>query len=273
MSTLITFSSCFYIMKSKFNPNTYIKWMNHFISIVNNFNLVIYTDEKSIKYIDTKENPKIKIILKPFDEFYNYRYKDHWIRNHKNNIFLNEKSKFNTDWQINMLWNEKVWFVNETANKKYFDTDFYGWCDIGYFRNRQNDLSTQYLSAWPNSSTILSMNKEKIYYGCINNHEQSMNYLYHLVNQKNQKGLPVKPIPPEQNTVAGGFFIIHKGKIDWWAITYNEKLKLYLENKYLVKDDQIILLDCIFSEQNHFSLVKENNQKYDNWFMFQRILI
>jgi len=270
---MITFSSCFYIMKSKFNPDTYIKWMNYFISIVNNFNLVIYTDEKSVKYIDTRENSKIKIILKPFDEFYNYRYKDYWIRNHKNNIFLNEKSKFNTDWQINMLWNEKVWFVNETANKKYFDTDFYGWCDIGYFRNRHDDLSTQYLNAWPNSSTILSMNKEKIYYGCINNDERSMNYLYYLVNQKNQKGLPVKPIPPQQNTVAGGFFIIHKGKVDWWAIIYNEKLKLYLENNYLVKDDQIILLDCIFTQQNHFSLVKENNQKYDKWFMFQRILL
>ena len=52
----ITFSSCFYIIKSKFDPNTYINWMNNFISIVNNFNLVIYTDDNSSKYIDTKGN-------------------------------------------------------------------------------------------------------------------------------------------------------------------------------------------------------------------------
>ena len=37
---LITFSSCFYIIDSKFEPTKYIEWMRNFISIVNNFNLV-----------------------------------------------------------------------------------------------------------------------------------------------------------------------------------------------------------------------------------------
>ena len=61
----ITFSSCFYIIKSKFDKDTYINWMNNFISIVNNFNLVIYTDENSLKFINKRENPRIKIIIKP----------------------------------------------------------------------------------------------------------------------------------------------------------------------------------------------------------------
>ena len=56
----ITFSSCFYIIKSKFDPSVYVTWMNNFISIVNQFNLVIYTDDNSRKYIDTKGNTKIK---------------------------------------------------------------------------------------------------------------------------------------------------------------------------------------------------------------------
>ena len=60
----ITFSSCFYILKSKFDKTTYINWMNNFISIVNEFYLVIYTDENSVKYINTKNNPRIKIIIK-----------------------------------------------------------------------------------------------------------------------------------------------------------------------------------------------------------------
>jgi hypothetical protein len=66
----ITYSSCFYIIKSKFEPSVYIEWMNNFISIVNNFNLVIYSDENSCKYIDTKKNLKIKIIIKPFEELF-----------------------------------------------------------------------------------------------------------------------------------------------------------------------------------------------------------
>ena len=148
-----TFSSCFYIIKSKFDANIYIEWMTNFLSIVNNFNLVIYTDENSYKYIpqESKNNSKIKIILKPLEQFYNYKYKDFWIENHKKNFLLNDKSC----WELNMLWCEKIWFVNETIERKYFETDFYGWCDIGYFRNRIYDLNTYCLSNWPSKDKIL----------------------------------------------------------------------------------------------------------------------
>lgn len=62
----ITFSTCFYVIKTKFAPQIYIEWMNNFISIVNNFNLVIYTDENSLNHIETKNNTKNKIVIKPF---------------------------------------------------------------------------------------------------------------------------------------------------------------------------------------------------------------
>jgi hypothetical protein len=111
----ITYSSCFYIIKSKFEPSVYIEWMKNFLSIVNNFNLVIYTDDNSSKYIPEEAitNIKIKIIFKPMEQFYNYKYKEYWIKNHKKNIILNDKSC----WELNMLWAEKIWFVNECCKK------------------------------------------------------------------------------------------------------------------------------------------------------------
>jgi hypothetical protein len=264
----ITFSSCFYIIKSKFDPKIYIEWMTYFISIVNNFNLVIYSDENSFKYINTQNNPKIKIIIKPFEDFYNYKYKDYWITNHEKNSLLNNV----VDWKVNMLWNEKVWFVNETIQNKYFETDFYGWCDIGYFRNRPNDFNTIHLKNWAHNSTIQKLNPNTIHYASINNDKQFTNNLYKLINNKNSVGLPLKEIPHNQNSIAGGFFIIHKNKIDWWSKTLDNKLESYFKNNYLVKDDQIILVDCIFSDIKNFTLYNENTN-YDNWFMFQRILI
>ena len=264
----ITFSSCFYIIKSKFDPIIYIEWMNNLISIVNNFNLVIYTDKNTLKYINTKYNTKIKIILKPLEEFNNYKYKDYWIENHKKNILLNNM----VDWEVNMLWSEKIWFVDETIKKQYFDTDFYGWCDIGYFRNRYNDLNVNSLKKWPNNITISNLNINTVHYACVNNNNKFLNNLYNLINNKNEIGLPIEPIPPEQNSIAGGFFIIHKNKIDWWCKTFDTKLNLYFKNNYLVKDDQIILIDCIFSDNKNFTVYRENSDEYDNWFMFQRIL-
>jgi len=264
----ITFSTCFYIIKSKFNPNAYINWMNNLLSIVNNFNLVIYTDENSSKYININGNPRIKIIIKQIEQFYNYKYKDYWIENHKKNILLNGISC----WELNMLWSEKIWFVNETIERKYFDTELYGWCDVGYFRNRPDDTHTNFLSNWCNNEKILKLDKTKICYACITNNNNNMNYLSKLVNNKNQNGVPVQEIPSTQNFVVGGFFIIHKDKIGWWSNLYDSKLVLYFQNNYLVKDDQLILVDCVLSNLNNFILFRENNCKFDNWFMFQRIL-
>jgi len=244
--------------------------MNNFISIVNNFNLVIYTDENSSKYININNNINIKIIIKPLEEFYLYQYKDYWIENHKKNILLNEVSS----WELNMLWSEKIWFVKETMERNYFETEFYGWCDIGYFRNRKgeyNDLNTIFLSNWPSKDKIVNLNKQKIIYGCINNNISNIHYLIKLINKKNNLGLPLQPIPSIQQSISGGFFILFKDKIDWWSHTYENKLKLYFQNNYLVKDDQIILADCIFTNPLQFSLHRENNKNFDNWFMFQRI--
>lgn len=262
----ITFSSCFYVLKSKFEANIYIEWMNNFISIVKNFNLVIYTDENSFKYINTRENPRIKVIFKPIEQFYNYRYKEQFIKNHSKNNLLNNL----VDWKVNMLWSEKLWFVNETVTNKYFETDLYGWCDIGYFRNRYNDMNTSMLNNWPNPHTLKEIDNSKIYYAYVNNDNNYINYLNNI--PKNEVGLPRQEIPAYQSSVAGGFFVLHRNNIDWWTKTYDAKLKLYFDNNYLVKDDQIILVDCIMTEPDKFILYRENDNRYDNWFMFQRIL-
>jgi hypothetical protein len=267
---MITFSSCFYIIKSKFPKETYIQWMNQFISIVNNFYLVIYTDKYSFSFINTNGNTNIKVVVKPVEHFFHYKYKKNWIQNHENNFLLNNK----IDWKINMLWSEKIWFVNETIQKKYFDTEWYGWCDIGYFRNNKNNSSTNLLQHWPSESKLNSLSKEKIHYACIqpeNGH--NMKLLNNIILNKNDDGLPINPIPPNQNSVAGGFFIIHPNTIEWWKNKYELKLKLYFDHNYLVKDDQIILIDCILSEKNKFQLHYECDAQYDNWFMFQRILL
>ena len=116
------------------------------------------------------------------------------------------------------------------------------------------------------------MDKTKIHYACISNDNNNLKYLNKVISKKNNFGLPNQPIPPNQNSVAGGFFILHKDKMKWWRETYYEKLELYFKHDYLVKDDQIIVVDCIFSNFNEFNLIRENDIKYDSWFLFQRYL-
>ena len=269
----ITFSTCWYILKAKFDVNVYLHWIDNMLSNVNNYYLVIYSDENSSKYLEKYlHNPKIKLIIKPLEKFHNYKYKEKWIHNHTKNIFLNQI----TDWQVNMLWSEKIWFVDETIRNKYFNETndhFYGWCDIGYFRNRKMDTIKEQLINWPSNEKINNLDKNKIHYACVNNDGNYLNYLHQLINNKNSVGLPNTPIPPQQVSIAGGFFILHKNKINDWKNMYDNKLQLYFENDYLVKDDQMIISDCVFSNNSHFQLYEEKDSTFDNWFLFQRFFM
>ena len=266
----ITFSTCWYVFKAKFDTMTYLKWIDNMLSNVNNYNLVIYSDSFSSPCLQPYlDNPRVKLVIKPHEMFYNYRYKNAWIANHEKNELLKNR----VDWKVNMLWAEKIHFVYETIECQYFDTEFYGWCDIGYFRGNEKDLDYGALSKWPSEQKIARLNKEKIYYACVNNDDVYMDSLYQMVQNRNRFTLPAVPIPPHQVSIAGGFFICHKDKIDWWRDTFDQRLSLYFRQNYLVKDDQVVIIDCILSNLDDFNLIRENDHRYDNWFLFQRYLL
>ena len=268
---MITFSTCWYPLKSKFSETKYKQWMKNMLLNVNNYKLVVYCCPTSLSYLESliKDNKNIRIIVKPVQKFYNYKYKRFWEINHKKNTSLNKR----ITWEVNMLWSEKVHFVYETMKQKYFDTEYYGWCDIGYFRCSKKDTPSSLLKKWPNHIKVKNLNPNKIHYANTNLNRNYLNQLFKIVREKNNLGLPIRPIPPTQYSIAGGFFISHKNKLTWWRNTFDKKLSLYFKNNYLVKDDQMIIVDCVFSELEHFQLHYENNSQYDNWFLFQRILL
>lgn len=264
----ITYSTCFYILKNKHNLDNFKGWIHNMLSQVNYYNLVIYTNEES-KYLFNKylSNKNILVVIKPIEELNLYKYKEQWIYNHERNNILKNR----ITWELNMLWNEKIYFVYETK-QKYFNTTFYGWCDIGYFRNGPNDMKTNELVEWSHPNIIKKLDSNKIYYALINNNNSYIKELTNIVNNKNNFNLPVNPIPVSQQSIGGGFFICHKNKIEMWKEYYYEKLDLYLKHNYLITDDQTIICDCVFSRLEDFKLISENNVKYDKWFVFQRYL-
>lgn len=262
---LATFATCWYVLTSKFPVDTYLNWMKFMFESVTHYYLVIFTDIEGEKLLRSHfapyyfQNPAIKIVVKPCEQWHNYKYKANWINNHRNNTLLNDR----TEWKLNMLWAEKTQFVNDARLNNYFPpTEFYGWCDIGYFREGP-------CASFVAPAKINALNKNKIYYARV----QPIDALRAIVLNKNADGLPIVPIPPNQTSIAGGFFIAHQSKIEGWQKLFDSKLQLYFQHNYLVKDDQIIIIDSILSEPQRFELISEpeNNGK-NHWFQFRRFL-
>ncbi len=233
---------------------------------IHTYNLVLFTDAAGEQILREHFGPayfnhsNLKIVQKSIEQFHNYKYKDQWLKNHEKNTLLKSKC----EWRLNMLWAEKTYFVNEARVQHYFPpTEFYGWCDIGYFRDGP-------CPTFANKAKLQALNKNKIYYACVNTSQ--LEKLTNIVKNKNAVGLPATPIPPEQDSVAGGFFIAHQSKIAGWQKMFDEKLALYFANDYLVKDDQIIIVDCILSEPQRFELICEPDPRENPWFTFRRAL-
>lgn len=281
---MLILSTCFYIVKSKFDVETYVNWFKNLLTNVKKFKLFIYTNLESIDYLKPFciGNDNITLIIKEFDKFHNFKYKDEWIDNQKRNIYLKH-----IDWKLQMIWAEKINFVYETCLNylNYYKQNeddikdkiiWFGWCDIGYFRARNIDISVDTISSWPNKEKIDNLDINKIYYGIVNDFD----YITNMVNsclKKNSYGLPEIPIEGNQESVAGGFFLSTKSNIEWWKETFDSKLQLYFKHVYLVKDDQMIIINCISENIDRFALIfekiNENNKEYYTWFMFQRFLL
>ena len=71
------------------------------------------------------------------------------------------------------------------------------------------DISNEQIKEWPNYDKLKLFDKDKIYYARVNN-KKYLERLFNLVNTKNKNGLLKHPIPPDQWSIAGGFFIIYK---------------------------------------------------------------
>jgi hypothetical protein len=263
----VVFSTCWYPFKAKFNADVYQTWIDHMISNVANFFLVIYTNPEGLSFLTKAEgNPRIKIVIKPLEEFRQYSHKDNWIENHAKNIWLNQK----VGWEVSLLWAEKVHFVRQTIQQGYFTAaHWYGWCDIGYFRPQSAGcLTASQIQTWPDPQRLAQLDPAKIHYALVNPYIAEL--IQCVKNRDPHTGIP--NIPPDQISVAGGFFLTIKDNLEYWAKTFDEKLALYFQHGALVKDDQMIIIDCILSDPTRFKLHREENPGYDNWFMFQRLL-
>ena len=204
-----------------------------------------------------------------------------------------------TDWKLNMLWNEKIFFVNETIKNRHFNSLYYGWCDIGYFRdtltmsasmtgrvrNTRTAYSKMIRERWPNPAKINALDKNRVYYGCNvrpNNMSVALKYYSeHFSNINTGSELPRIIYDKRAHFISGGFFITGREKIKWWTHTFQTTLEKYIAHNVVIHDDQQLISDCIFKRntstgsicENDFCITKVNETLPDKlWFMFRDLL-
>lgn len=288
-------------MKNRHGYEKHMNWFRDFIGVVNQFYLVIYTGESEypwicneIQKLDETTRQKMKVILKPFSEFHNYKHERFWM---DNNARPECKISEIADWRLNMLWCEKTHFVRETIEQQYFDTEYYGWCDVGYFRDTLSpgsEYRERIRKQWPNPNKINRLHKDKVYYGCnispTNLHKCYYFHMNHFHNKEPDTGIPRELYPPLAHLLSGGFYITGREKALWWCRRFQDVLEQYITNNAMIQDDQHIIAHCVFTTRgtasgtmnetmtgttsDDFCILKVNETSEDKlWFLFREFLI
>lgn len=257
-----TIVSCYYRTKSKHTLSQYDEWMANFLKNINN-NMVIFCDKDSYNKICEfrKEYKDItKICILSLEETYcgSNKYKDIWDYNHSIDI---EKNIHNPNLYI--IWNEKAMFVKRVIKQNPFNTDFFCWCDIGCFRNK-DDMYLFKNTEWPTKNFLETARTDKMYFLNLipfndNDHIIYKNGLTRTFERDIRMG--------------GTIFLGHKNVFEEYIKKFYQCMDNYINNNYFAGKDQNIIATLYILFPELFKLINPVKNEGDPWFYLQRYFL
>lgn len=274
MPQSLILTTCWYPVGAKFGHSVYETWIDNILSTVVNYKLVVYTDQECFQRWSQVYSccPNLHFVMYPLEEFELYRKMgvDFWIHNHNRNNCVNSL----VHWKVNLIWCQKVWLVERTAQMCWFGENaqetWYGWVDIGYFRCRLGmDVPKQKLVEIPAQGCLERLDQAKIHYLLVNRNDKEVNRLKEIV----ARGLF---LPDNQISFGGGCFLLYGDlQATRWREMFDDMFQHYVECGHVVKDDQVVVSTCIFREWTRVFEIHRppNNYSFDPWFYMTAVLL
>ena len=128
-----TIVTAYFPIPSKHQKENYQKWMQNFLSLHDA--MVIFTDASSasfIKNLRAHATKKTYIIIQRLEDTKTAKLFDEafW----KKQFEKDPEKKIHRDYRLYWIWNEKTNWLNKVVEANPFNSTFFAWVDIGYFR-------------------------------------------------------------------------------------------------------------------------------------------
>lgn len=239
-----TVVSCYYKIPSKQTHETYMKWIENFMSL--NFNCVLFVNKES-KDILTRLYPQTdkRIYVEyDFEDFYTSKWdwKEEEARDPNPSVGHNAL--------LYQIWNEKIFFVKKAIELNHFQTDKFVWMDIGSFRTKNH---LPFLINFPNY--------DKIQNGV--NIVQVANFTpaeyQNLSNVDDRFKYPVLRI--------GGTFGGDSSSLLKFASIHDGIISEFKNKKCFAGQDQSLYAFAVLRHPELFSTIVNVNKHIDSWFI------
>ena len=248
-----TIVTCFYKTNTKKHSlEEYEKWMSNMLCNIETPMAIFIDAEFKEKIEKLRGNKPTQIYIVPFERLRMMKYKDYWEHD-----FQRDTENYYHSTELYVIWNEKTNFVNAVVNMNPFDTDFYCWCDIGLFREREK--ISLYRNS-PNKRVLETAVRDKIYLlNVFPFREGELNIIENGLTKKFDR----------IDRIGGGLILGHKNIWELWADAFYGVLNRYIENDYPAMKDQSIMITTYALHPNLIKLIHPTDEYYKGdifWF-------
>jgi len=252
----ITLVTAYYRIKSKHEPEDYLKWINNIVML--NKSMVFFSNDEfiqTLKKMRPKEYHKKTVFIKlEMEEFYSYK---NFYKDFNKTYYIDPEYSYHTV-PLYLIWAEKCMFLKRVIYHNYFNSKCFYWVDIGYFREGQDSMQ-KFINHWPTTKKCFEDNRFLI--GQIRNFSKS--YKEKILNFDIEAHHKLQL----DFNVCGNIF---GGQIEntlKFADYYYKAVRLFIKNKIFIGKDQNIFAYVCFAHPEIVKIFFCND-----WFDFQSYL-
>jgi hypothetical protein len=235
--------------------HTYGFWMRNTLSL--DCNIVVYTESKFIdeltnyrREFDPNLEKTIFVVNELTDLPVYQKYHDSLSSLMFSDNFKSKVSFPDVPEMCQPLYNiimfNKVFFLKDTIEKKYFNNDMVIWADAGGLRD---DINLYRNNKWPNISKIKSLDPNKITFFSHNQDFSVNNKEFHSLSQI--------------RNIQGTAFLLPSHLIDNLLDLVVETIDESINGGYIGSDEKIFDI-CYTKQKNLFHLIKSDWREYFN---------
>ena len=233
--------------------HTYLWWMRNTLSL--DANIVVYTETKFVDDIKNHRKEfdpdfsKTIIIELPLEELDMYKKYNDSLTELMNAPDFKSKVSFHDVPEMcrplyNIIMFNKVFFLKDTIEKKYFNNDMVIWADAGGLRE---DVRNYALTKWPNPEKLLNLDLNKITFFSHNQHFGVGDRQFHSLSQI--------------RNIQGTAFLLPSHLIDKLLNLVVETIDESINSRYIGSDEKIFDI-CYVKQPELFNLIKCSWREY-----------
>lgn len=232
--------------------HTYMMWMKNLLYF--DTNMVIYTEEKFKNFIIEQRKKidnnleKTIIIIDNLENLDTYKLFYKKVKDLMEDVDFKNKKHFNVPEMTEPLYNiiifNKLYFIKNAIENKYFNSDMFIWCDAGVLR----DNNFEHKKEFPNVEKINQGYNDKVTFFSHQIDFTINDRPFHLLSQFRY--------------IHGGcFFVPSNNKIDNLIDKFNVLVNQYLKTGYVGSEEKYLDF-CFLDNKDEYNIVKSDWRQY-----------